>query len=285
MVPPATMVGNPKASRATTSPPELAEFRKLARGKTAKVVKACQAAFGDRPGAARNARWHPRRPARPSTSLSGGFGRPPDDWWRSPLVTRDGPGGSAVREGLHQPPRRRGHGRAPLRRASVSMSWCCWCRSTPPATVGCRSSCCVVTLRCAPGPDLEDALRELADAGLITVEDGHATVRSWAKYNALSAEIVARRTARKEASRACQTTRGGTTDPSTRARSAALVFPLVSPDRIPPRSDADPPRNPQSQSKSYSQSDSKSDSDPSGSDPGAEPGGLRSRRRRRRRFS
>lgn len=52
-----------------------------------------------------------------------------------------------------------------------------------------------------PGPPLEECLDELAGAGLVTLDGEVVIVRSWAKYNALAAQIVAKMDARKAAAR------------------------------------------------------------------------------------
>lgn len=120
-----------------------------------------------------------------------------------------------------------------------------------------------------PGTTLDDALDELADAGLVTVDDGHVTVRSWGKYNALSADIVARRAARRQAARRANHERWHDGPFEACQRCHNDVSPRQSEsdsDRTPPESDPDPQQNPHSHSHSHSDSHSQSSTDGSGPD-------------------
>lgn len=120
-----------------------------------------------------------------------------------------------------------------------------------------------------PGTPLEEALEELDDAGLVFVDGGHVTIRSWSKYNALAADIVAEQNAKRERAQRAAHERwhAGEFDSCHRCHRG------VSPTQCPPDAPGiqgacgpDATGNAQSQSKSksksHSQSDSQSHSDP-----------------------
>lgn len=133
-----------------------------------------------------------------------------------------------------------------------------------------------------PGTPLEEALEELDSAGLVTVADGHVNVRSWSKYNALAADIVAAQNAKRESGRRYAHERWHEGD----YRACPRCHKGVSPGQC--QDDGSPmgapvgtqwAPNAQSESQSHSQSDSQSDSDdhqmggPLG-DPSTSPDGL-----------